>query len=550
MSKIVKYKLPCLECSSSDARQLYEDGSSYCFSCMKDFQVDEKYKKVEEMENKYSGKLSVEEIQTFPIRGFEERKIKKVVTEFYQVRVSYNSEGKIDTHYYPYNSGKAYKIRKFPKEFMSIGNVSEKLFGQELFPGEGRRLIITEGEIDAMSVAQAQYDKYKKFYPAVSIASATNFKSLLVNREWIRSFKEVVLCFDPDDQGQKATQEAIKIIGVDKVRITKLPKKDPNEVLVQLDSFTLMNALFDAASYIPNGIISKEEIWERLCNKSLIPAIPYPPCMSGINSKLKGQRANEITLFISATGSGKSSLIREIILHDLKVTEDPVGLIILEELPEESALKLSGMALNRNPAKEEIPIEELKPGFDEVFKDDRVILLNHEGNFSDGTILDKIEYMCLSGCKHIFIDHITILVAEGIDHLAGNEAIDRVMADLSRIVKKYPVWIGLVSHLRKVQSGGKSFEEGKMPALDDIKGSGSIKQISYDIVAFTRNMIAEDELVRNHIKVCILKARTTALTGPCRGMFYVYDTGRLIAALDDEGFQIEQRTIIIEPKDY
>jgi hypothetical protein len=63
-------------------------------------------------------------------------------------------------------------------------------------------------------------------------------------------------------------------------------------------------------------------------------------------------------------------------------------------------------------------------------------------------------------------------------------------------------------------------------------------------------MIAEDESVRNHIKVCVLKARTTALTGMCQGLFYVYDTGRLIAAPLEEDFQIEAKTIIIEPKEY
>ena len=70
---------------------------------------------------------------------------------------------------------------------------------------EAKRLVITEGEFDAMAVAQASLNKYKKkIYPVISVASSTNLKSLLLNRTWIRSFEEVVLFFDNDDAGKKA----------------------------------------------------------------------------------------------------------------------------------------------------------------------------------------------------------------------------------------------------------------------------------------------------------------------------------------------------------
>jgi twinkle protein len=89
------------------------------------------------------------------------------------------------------------------------------------------------------------------------------------------------------------------------------------------------------------------------------------------------------------------------------------------------------------------------------------------------------------------------------------------------------VWIGLISHLRKTDNKGSSFEEGKLPSMDDIRGSGSIKQISMDIIAFARNVAAEDENERNTIKTKVLKCRYTGLTGPSGTLHYQYDTGRL-----------------------
>jgi twinkle protein len=536
MGNIVSRNKPCLnkECGSHDARQIYEDGTSYCFSCKSYFpkQEGEIIETNQKAPNFFKSKITLDEIKELPIRGFKERKINKNVTEFFEVKVSYNDSGEIDTHYYPYDGGKSYKIRKLPKDFSWI-NKSNNLFGQSKFNGGGKRLIITEGEIDALSIAQASLEKYNKIYPVVALSSAVMTKSLLENRDWIRSFNEVVLCLDSDEAGQKATEEAIKIVGIDKVKLAKLPAKDPNEVLVKFDGNRLLQCVFDAAPHVPAGIINKEALWEALQSYNTIASVAYPPCLEGVNSKLKGMRPGEISLFISGTGSGKSTVLREIMLHLLQNTSDKIGVVSLEEAPAETARKLAGMVINKNPAKEEIPLDELKVGFDKVFGDDRVILLDHQGSINDSSIIDKLEYMCLSGCRYLFIDHITILVSEGVENLTGNEAQDKVMNDLLRLVKRHPVWIGLVSHLRKAPGGGKSFEEGKLPSIDDIRGSGSIKQISFDIISFARNLTADNEFERNTIKMRILKSRHTGLTGTVKGARYIYDTGRLVGVEED-----------------
>jgi twinkle protein len=453
------------------------------------------------------------------------------------VKSSFGADGVIDAHFYPYDNDTAFKVRRLPKSFSWVGR-STGLFGRDKFNSGGKRLVICEGELDTLSVAKASFDKYEKIYPVVGLSSSAMMTSLIEEREWIRSFDEVIIMFDEDDAGRNAVESAVKIIGIDKARIAKLPHNDASDVLVLEGAKVLFNCVWDAARVIPSGIIGKEALWNALVHYNSLPSIPYPTCLDGLNSKLKGMRDGEIALFISGTGSGKSTILREIILEVLETTDEKVGVISLEESPAETARKLAGMVINRNPAEDEIPLAELKPGFDAVFGDDRVILLDHQGAVKDGSITDKIEYMCLMGCKKIFIDHITILVSEGVEKLTGNEAQDRIMNDLLTIVKKYPAWIGLVSHLRKVAVGGKSFEEGKLPTLDDIRGSGSVKQISFDIIAFARDMTNEDPVVRNTILMRVLKARYTGLTGDVPGVYYKHETGRLISLNDipDEQF--------------
>jgi twinkle protein len=507
--------------------QIYEDGSAFCFSCQTPFKAD-----VIEKDNfvETTNKNELHEVMsTLESRGCKARGITKRVSEFFGVKVSYDTSGEIDTYYYPYgdkDNPAGYKVRELPKAFRCIGKL-KGLFGQTNF-SSGKRLVITEGEFDAMAVAQAFLEHYGNIYPVVSIpAGAGSHKFLLEEREWIRGFDEVILMFDMDDVGKKEVEAAARVVGADKVKIAHLPEKDPCDVLIKHGYKTLLRSVWDAKQWSPAGILNPEDIWKQLEEYNTIQSIPYPGCIDGLNSKLKGMRLGEITLWTSGTGSGKSTILREILVHLLDATPDKIGVISLEESPAETARKLSGMVLNKNPSAEEIPLEELRVGFDKVFGDGRVVVLDHQGSINDSSIVQQLEFMCLMGCKYLFIDHITILVSEGADGLEGNAATDKVMNDLLRLVKKHNVWIGLISHLRKTSGQGKSFEEGKLASLDDIRGSGSIKQISMDIVAFARDMLNDDETKRNSIKMRVLKCRYTGLTGNVGGAKYDHKTGRL-----------------------
>ena len=63
--------------------------------------------------------------------------------------------------------------------------------------------------------------------------------------------------------------------------------------------------------------------------------------------------------------------------------------------------------------------------------------------------------------------------------------------------------------------------------MDDIKGSGSIKQICHNIVAAARNLQAPDPLERNTLKMASLKCRYTGNTGPLPEIYYSHESNRL-----------------------
>ena len=529
-------RYPCPDCGSSDG-MMYDptDNHTYCFACgtyrneapdeiesEKVFTRNLEVVKHVEYDDTTRAPADIIEINNYPSLGMTSRNISGNTTSYFGVK-THKYEGK-PAHFYPYGDN-CYKVRILPKDFRVIGK-PKKLFGQDKF-NNGKILVITEGEVDALSVSQAMMDKKNTYYPVVSIPSANQLSLLLENRSWVRRFNEVILWFDNDEAGRKAVKEAAKIIGFDKVKTIETEAKDASELFTSQGATAVINAIWGAQKYNPAGILTGEKIWERFMERQETESIPYPECLGSLNEKINGMRHGEITLFTSGTGSGKSTVIKEVIWHLLSTTKEKIGLISLEESIGDTAEKLIGMSISKRIGGE-LPVthHEMRQGFNKVFKDERLVLLDHQGSVEDSSLIDKIEYMALMGCKYLFLDHITIAVSEGNDGLTGNAAVDKVMSDLLKIVKKHNVWLGIVSHLRKA-TDGKAFEEGRMASIDDIKGSGSIKQISFDIIAFNRNLVAEDVNERNRIGFAVLKSRFTGLTGPAGFSVYDVQTGRL-----------------------
>lgn len=527
----------CPKCGSSDALS-YKEGDewAYCFSCTKSSKVDDSFEAIYNREKEENIMVNMDTIATFPTKGIRERGITKTVCELFGVKMSVDEEGNIESHYYPYHDEQgeivAYKQRRVAdKKFLSHGTINDSVgcFGMfaDINHG-GKNIVVTEGEIDALTVAQAYHTQYNgTVYPVLSISSASQTKAMVKHRDYLRKFQTVILWLDSDKPGREAEKEMAKIIGYDKVKVVRSPEKDASDVFKKGGSDAVMQAIWAAQSYNPAGIVRGETLWGALIDKKDTPSVPFPDCLSGVNEKVHGMRLGEIDLFVSGTGSGKSTVIKETVLHLHNKTEDMIGIVSLEESLGDTTEKLVMMHLNQNKKAVDCTPEELRKGFDNVIADGRILMLDHQGSVSEGSLVDKMEQLALLGCKYIFLDHITIAVSEGNNGKYGNEAIDSMMSDLLKFVKKHDVWLGVVSHLRKADSRAVPFEEGRMPGIDDIKGSGAIKQIAFDIIAFARNQTAEDPALRNIVNFSVLKSRYTGITGPAGSATYDTTTGRL-----------------------
>lgn len=542
----------CTECGSSDSRGYYEDHFTCYGACDKtEFYEDNpggftKKREIEEID--FEELITTfNQIQGLPVRGSRKRGIYKHIYEFYGVHSTLNEDGEPDHRYYPWyrnNQLAAYKQKidkteEKGKEFYMHGDTQVMnrkdcmLFGQHLFEAGGKQLVITEGEDDCCAVQQAYDERYKGTrYPVVSLFNCNVDQVFINNLDWITSFDKVILWPDRDKNGAglETMERYAKAIGPKAHLIGCQKYKDANDALLgESTSNYLVSQVWNAQSYTPAGFVKGEELWNRFKERKEQIYLPYPECLSGINLKLKGMRLHEIVLLTSGTGTGKSTVTKEIMLEIIAQPDTKLGIVSLEEDVGETIEKFLEMAMGVNFQDETLVIPEdgQREAFEELFSSERVIILDHQGSVGDDSLIEKLRALCAMDCTHIILDHITIAVSEGNEGLTGNEAQDKMMSDLLKLVKQFPVWLGVISHLRKTGSGGKSFEEGHMPSMDDIKGSGSIKQISFDIIGFARNMVAANDREQNTTYFRVLKARRTGKTGDAGSAHYNEETRRL-----------------------
>lgn len=536
MGEIVQLHRSCPHCGSSDALSVYADGGAKCFSCgwsWKNFEGGGKESKVTVSDIK-------EDAGRFPANGIPDRGLTADTCKKYGVKVVVKSGG-IAQHIYPYCDGSgnvvAQKIRTVEgKQFHCLGDMRKSLmFGQHLFPANGRYITITEGEIDCLSVWQMIGGRS----PVISIKDGCNaIKNIKDNYEYLNSFDNILLCFDGDEPGRKAVERVAEILPPKKVKLIKLPKdmKDPNEFLKAGKAQEFVNNYWwKAEEYRPDDIVNYSDLWQRIeefnSSKTYIPT-PW----QGLNEKICGFRPSQLIVFAAGTGMGKSAFLKTIIHDYLKKTEGKVGAFFLEEVAEDTAVSMMSLEAGLNLRRPEVWAaqnkEELKKWFEESGADRRLEL--YDGfDFDDiDLLIDKIRYLNKArDCSLIILDHLTMVVDDAEN---STQALNKLTADLKKVAVELGIVIITACHLRKAQNSAKQTEEGGRVTLDDLKQSSSVKQLADIVLGLERNGQSSDPVEANTTKIRVLKDRDFGTKGLAAAVMYDKETTRLMEKSLDE----------------
>lgn len=531
-----KGECPCG--TSSDAFATYDDGGTWCYRCdnknvPKGHKTSAKSRPADEAHD--DGKWTA-------VHGWTEALIKRGITEETCKRFGYQvgkdkAGNRVHIQNIKGDGGKliGQKFRTKDKDFFWIGPAGKDpgITGSWLWPAKGKRVTITEGEIDMMSVSQAFDNKW----PTGSLPNGTGsvVKAILKDYDKLCAFDEIILCFDNDTAGQDALKKACELLPVGKVKIMTVPKKDANETLMSKEHgpASIVRAFWDAKTYRPDGIREGREFTrERMKQKQRTGySLPWP----ALNSMWMGLRDGEITTIAAGSGIGKSTIARHIAYHLRTEHGLKIGNIYLEEDNETSVKAYVGLHAgvplkNLIADPESLPDDQWDAALEAVVWDN-MMFYDHFGSLESDRLLTMMRYMAASGCRFIVLDHISI-VTSGLESGSEGERkdIDILMTKLASFVKETGVGVIAIVHLKRSQ--GKNFNEGGQISLNDMRGSASLEQLSFNVLAAERDQ--QNPLKKFFALLRSLKCRITGETGEADTLKWNTEKGcyELASALD------------------
>lgn len=205
-------------------------------------------------------------------------------------------------------------------------NENEKKMKEWRFPGAkpvlfgmdacsfSQPLVITEGQIDAMSLYEAGIQN------VVSVPSGCDDMSWIENCwEWLEKFKTIILFGDNDEPGRKMVQTLVKRLDESRCRIVEdypdSPRggqcKDANEILCFCGPFELID-MIDKAKEIPvKGLVDLGTV--APIDPTVVPRIKTN--IPKLDSLTGGLLEGGVSVIVGKAGSGKSCLSNGIILN-------------------------------------------------------------------------------------------------------------------------------------------------------------------------------------------------------------------------------------------
>lgn len=463
-------------CGTRNGLQTFEqeDGklTGYCFSCStfvpnpygEEKTIDDIPLKRRLSKTKEEIQEEIGEIKNYPIEDLKDRRLRKDSLDYFGIRLGYDEEDgqTIRLHYYPYTKNGelvAYKVRLVEnKKMWTIGDQKEvDLFGWEKAVATGaRRLIITEGELDAVALTRIlemyTQDKWKDNMPAVCSlphgASSAGKDIARLASKIRRTFKDISLAFDDDEPGQKAIEDVIKVLP--EATVISLPSKDANACIMEGKA----KAAHKAVTFNAHKPKNTRLVWGREVHETAkVPAqwgVPWP--WDKMTQLTRGIRTGETYYLGAAQKMGKSETVNTLGAWLI----EQVGWSVMMAKPEEANVKTYKLVAGKIAGK---IFHDPKVVFDEEAYDkagaiiqDKLCMVNLYQHLGWETLQADIRSAANEGCKAIFIDPITNLT-NGMDAADANTKLQEIAQELAAMAKDLDVAIFIFCHLRNPDSG-------------------------------------------------------------------------------------------------
>lgn len=530
-SEFVRHE-PCPECGSRNNLGRYTDGHGHCYGCGYYEKGDAHMGDTPQVTNKPT------ELLTGEYRSLGKRRLTEETCRKWGYLVGEHKGEQV--HIAQYRNERqqvvAQKLRYADKDkgLPWIGKPKDALplYGQWMWRDKGKMLVITEGELDALSVSQVQGNKW----PVVSVRNGAQgaAKNVADAMEWVLGFDEVVIMFDMDEPGQEAAEKVASILPPGRAKIAHLPLKDASDMLMAGRSSELVDAIWGAKSFRPDGVVAVSDVIDR----ALEPVtMGHPWFMPTLTKLTYGRRPCELYTFGAGTGVGKTDLFTQQIAYDITTLGMTVGVIYLEQPVHETAKRIAGKIAGRlfHVPGAEWTDEELLEALMKI--DGKLYLYDHFGETDWDIVKSRIRYMATAlGIKMIYLDHLTAMANPNNER----ESLEKIMKEMAGLAQELGITIHLISHLATPE--GKPHEEGGRVMIRHFKGARAIGFWSYFMFGLERNQQDDDEAARKVTTFRVLKDRYTGqATGKTIPLHYAEDTG-LLREMEEGELCLDQPT--------
>nr|DAJ41537.1 MAG TPA: DNA directed DNA polymerase [Caudoviricetes sp.] len=380
------------------------------------------------------------------------------------------------------------------KEWFEAGT-EPILFGMSEARDYTKPLVITEGQIDALSLAECGV------LNAVSVPNGcASFTWIAACYDWVMNFPQITVMGDCENG---------KLTLLDKIsKSFPLPVycvppesyyglKDANDILRQYGKDVLLDAFHSAREYILPHIC-------RLADVESVDFSTLPRIQSGIpqlDDALGGFFYGQVVLLTGRRGEGKSTLMGQLMLEAIDQGNRVLaysGELTASHFKNWIDFQAAGADGVMNVGSEERPRYILKPEVQEKINDwyrPSAFLYDNEAVEGDEltSILDTIESAVVRyGIHMVCIDNLMTAMdmSRGDDFYRAQSAF---VQKLKRMAVRYNIVVLLVAHPRKELSGKLD--------NDSVAGSGDITNRVDTVLIYSRDDTVKDGISRSTLRL-------------------------------------------------
>lgn len=411
-----------------------------------------------------------------------------------------NSKGDVAFHYYDSNDvlmTVKYRLgRKYDKSvdkskcWSQVGADFTPLLFNMNRVDPTKPLVITEGEIDALSVIEAGYTN------VVSIPNGcSNMKWIEYNWEWLEQFNKIIVWFDGDEPGVKARNDAVYRLGTWRTYYVELEDnevtpmgakiKDINQVLYFKGKERVLEYINKPFEVPVEKVLdlSTAEDFDIEHAEGLYTGI------KDLDDKIYKLTFGTLNIITGKSGEGKSVFVNQVAIcqslqqgYDVFVFSGELPAPILRNWVETNMIGRDNITM-RDGHVRVFNTEQRK--LMQNWYSGKVLVYDDDYNTTSTALLNKMEELARKcGTKVFLIDNLMMIDLECSED-GRLQAEKEFVNKLIFFAKKYNVLVFLVAHPRKT---------GEIRVTkEDIAGSGNIVNLAHMVFSVHRYTEKEKE---------------------------------------------------------